>query len=75
MFLRAEGFRCETHSGPDQGDVFLYTLSGILQISGLVEVVIGLGLIFKVALRATLAFLWLQMAGTFVAPILQPGIF
>jgi uncharacterized membrane protein YkgB len=39
------------------------------------EVIIGLGLIFKIALRATLALLWLQMAGTLVAPILQPAMF
>lgn len=39
------------------------------------EIVIGLGLVFKVALRATLALLWLQMAGTLVAPVLQPGMF
>jgi uncharacterized membrane protein YkgB len=39
------------------------------------EVAIGLGLIFKVALRATLALLWLQMAGTLFAPIFQPEMF
>jgi uncharacterized membrane protein YkgB len=39
------------------------------------EMVIGLGLMFKIALRTTLALLWLQMAGTLIAPLLQPGMF
>lgn len=42
---------------------------------GVWETVIGLGLIFKIALRATLALLWLQMAGTFFAVILSPAMF
>jgi uncharacterized membrane protein YkgB len=44
-------------------------------ILGTWEVLIGLGLLFKIALRATLALLWLQMAGTFTAPIFAPEIF
>lgn len=42
---------------------------------GFWEVIIGLGLIFKFWLRATLALLWLQMFGTVLAPIFRPEIF
>lgn len=42
---------------------------------GIWEAAIGLGLIGKFALRATLALLWLQMSGTFVALVLAPDIF
>lgn len=42
---------------------------------GVWEMTIGLGLIFKIALRATLALLWLQMAGTLFAPFLSPALF
>lgn len=44
-------------------------------VLGIWEVVIGIGLIFKFALRATLALLWLQMAGTIVSPLFAPNIF
>ena len=44
-------------------------------ILGIWETAIGLGLIFKIALRATLALLWLQMLGTLVAPLLSPAMF
>lgn len=39
------------------------------------EIVIGLGLIFKVYLRAVLVLLWMQMAGIFTSVILAPSIF
>lgn len=38
------------------------------------EVVVGLGLLFAVALRVTLALFWLQMAGTFLVLVLRPDI-
>ncbi len=44
-------------------------------ILGLLEVVIGLGLLFKIALRATIALLWIQMAGVFTAVFLAPELF
>ena len=37
------------------------------------EIVIGLGLLFPVALRLTLAMLWLQLAGTFLALVVLPS--
>lgn len=36
------------------------------------EIVIGLGLLFPVALRLTLAMLWLQLGGTFLALVVLP---
>ena len=42
---------------------------------GILEVVIGLGLIFKLALRTTLALLWIQLIGTIISPLLNPAPF
>lgn len=42
---------------------------------GVWEVVIGVGLLFKLFLRVTLALLWLQMAGIFVGFLLTPGAY
>jgi uncharacterized membrane protein YkgB len=42
---------------------------------GIWEVAIGIGLWFKQSLRAVLALLWLQMAGTFLAVLLNPALF
>jgi uncharacterized membrane protein YkgB len=36
------------------------------------EIVIGMGLLFPVALRLTLAMLWLQLGGTFLALVVLP---
>ena len=44
-------------------------------VLGIWEVLIGIGLIFNIALRATLALLWLQMLGTLTALILAPSLF
>ena len=44
-------------------------------ILGLWEMLIGLGLIFRFALRFVLALLWLQMAGTLLSPLLAPSLF
>lgn len=42
---------------------------------GVWEIIIGIGLLFKVSLKLTLILLWLQMAGTFLAPFLNPALF
>lgn len=42
---------------------------------GVWEMAIGVGLMFKITLRFFLFLLWLQMAGTFLAPLLAPHIF
>lgn len=44
-------------------------------ILGIWEVLIGVGLLFRLCLRTTLALLWLQMLGTLVAPLLAPELF
>jgi uncharacterized membrane protein YkgB len=47
----------------------------LLMALGVCEAAIGAGLILKRMLRATLALLWLQMAGTLVAPLFAPSMF
>lgn len=42
---------------------------------GVWEVLIGIGLISNIALRTTLFLLWLQMAGTFAAFVMNPELF
>src|ERR1043166_10083598 len=39
------------------------------------EVLVGVGLLVKRALRCTLGLLWLHMTGTFVALLLAPALF
>lgn len=41
---------------------------------GVWEIVVGIGLLFPIALRLTLALFWLQMAGTFLVLIVRPGL-
>jgi len=41
---------------------------------GIWEMVVGLGLLFAVALRLTLFLFWLQMAGTLLVLVLRPDI-
>jgi uncharacterized membrane protein YkgB len=41
---------------------------------GMWEVVVGLGLLFAVALRLILFLFWLQMAGTFLVLLLRPEL-
>ena len=38
------------------------------------EIIVGLGLLFGVALRLTLFLFWIQMAGTFLLLIVRPDI-
>lgn len=42
---------------------------------GVLEVVIGVGLIFKIAMRTTLVLLWLQMLGTLSSVLFAPSLF
>ena len=41
---------------------------------GVWEVVVGLGLLFAVAIRLTLLLFWLQLTGTFLVLVLRPDI-
>ena len=38
------------------------------------EIVVGLGLLFSIALRLTLFLFWLQLAGTFLVLVVRPDI-
>ena len=53
---------------------FLPQLNFIILL-GALECVIGFGLISKINLRLILLALWIQMAGTLVAPMLAPSLF
>lgn len=44
-------------------------------VLGMVEVIIGLGFITKIALRPIMILFWLQMAGTLAALVLTPSLF
>ena len=41
---------------------------------GVWEIAVGLGLLFRFALRLTLLFFFMQMAGTFLVLIIHPGL-
>lgn len=41
---------------------------------GVWEILVGAGLLFRVALRVTLLLFWMQMAGTFLILVLRPDI-
>ncbi len=41
---------------------------------GVWEILVGAGLLFRVALRLSLLLFWLQMAGTFLVLVLRPDI-
>jgi uncharacterized membrane protein YkgB len=43
-----------------------------VRLLGVWEMVIGIGLWFRVALRSTLLLFWVQMAGTFLVLLLRP---
>ena len=53
----------------------VFPYHAFMLVLGIWEVVIGFGLLYKIALRATLALLWLQMAGTLLAVLLAPHLF
>lgn len=53
---------------------FIPTYTFII-ILGILEVIIGLGLILKKFLRVTLFVLWLQLLGTFFTIFLKPEMF
>jgi len=46
----------------------------VVPFLGLWEIAVGLGLLFSFALRLTLLFFFLQMAGTFLVLIVHPGL-
>lgn len=47
---------------------------GFVPFLGVWEILVGTGLLFRVALRLTLLLFWLQMAGTFLVLVLRPDL-
>ena len=45
-----------------------------IPVLGVWELAIGIGLLFRVALRVTLFLFWLQLAGTFLVLVVRPEI-
>ncbi len=58
-----------------QETYYFFPTREFILILGIWEALVGLGLLFNIALRTTLALLWLQMAGTLFALILNPEMF
>lgn len=54
--------------------VYWFDPAWVVPTLGVVEVAVGLGLLFKVALRSVLALFFLQMLGTFLVFIVQPDV-
>ncbi len=54
--------------------VYWFDPAWVVPTLGAVEVAVGLGLLFKVALRSVLALFFLQMLGTFLVFIVQPDV-
>jgi uncharacterized membrane protein YkgB len=48
--------------------------SWFVPVLGVVEVIIGVGLVAGRALRTVLALFWLQMLGTFLVLVIQPDV-
>jgi putative oxidoreductase len=44
-------------------------------IIGWLEILIGIGFLFNIFLRATIVLFWLQMAGVFLSLVLMPSLF
>jgi uncharacterized membrane protein YkgB len=44
----------------------------VVKSLGVWEIIVGIGLLFPVALRLTLALFWLQMLGTFLVLLMHP---
>ena len=68
-------FNVSPVAGLIAGTYSFLPLQTFMAVLGVWEVIIGIGLIFKLSLRITLAFLWIQMAGTLFSLILNPSIF
>lgn len=54
--------------------VYWFDPSWVVPILGLFEIAVGLGLLFKYAMRAVLGAFFLQLVGTFLVLIIQPDI-
>lgn len=54
--------------------VYLFDPAWVVPVLGVFEIVVGLGLLFKVALRAVLALFAGQMVGTFLVLVILPEL-
>ena len=54
--------------------VYWFDPDWVVPILGLFEIIVGLGLLFKVALRAVLGLFLLQMVGTFLVLVILPEV-
>ena len=54
--------------------VYWFPAEWVVPALGLWEIAVGLGLLFRLALRLTLLFFFLQMAGTFLVLVMHPGL-
>ncbi len=54
--------------------VYFFPAEPFVRFLGVWEVLVGMGLLFKVFLRTVLALFFLQMAGTFLVLVLHPEI-
>ncbi len=54
--------------------VYWFDPSWVVPVLGLFEIVVGIGLLFKIALRAILGLFALQMVGTFLVLLLLPDV-
>ena len=54
--------------------VYFLPADSFVRFLGVWEIVVGLGLLFPVALRLVLLLFWAQMAGTFLVLVVHPGL-
>ena len=54
--------------------VYWFDPDWVVPVLGVVEIAVGLGLLFQVAMRAVLGLFFLQMIGTFLVFVLQPDV-
>lgn len=56
------------------GTVYWVNPRVFVPLLGIWEMVVGLGLLLRVAMRIVLLFFWMQMAGTFLVLVLRPEL-
>lgn len=54
--------------------VYWFDPDWVVPALGVVEIIVGVGLLFQVAMRAVLGLFFLQMIGTFLVFVLQPEV-
>ncbi|MBA3239480.1 MAG: hypothetical protein H0T62_14215 [Parachlamydiaceae bacterium] len=59
----------------EQTFTFTKDYPGVIIFLGIWEVLVGLGLLFKIYLKITLIFLWLQIGGILMSVFLNPPLF